>query len=514
MPGRTALLAASPVALAIVAYQLHTQAATLDVRACVEQNVASPLLPDYWLLAGSIVALLAGRVFGPRLHRTPEQRGAQQLSSIVGILATMLFFAAVAAALVYEAVGVRVSKARLQQPADVQQLEPITHYVRCAIYYDLLSHWNDWHTGLWSVFAIALISFLVGYWLWSMRGARVPQGEPSTATTDGWPWPVAMIVTFAIGAAFIWGLLHFLNAWIDGTPVVTQSVIGSPDTGASFRDGIRAVIAFVFVGFVCIAVLDFAFAVEGWTPIALRMQDWSRANPWFVFVLLLIIGALLTHFIANLIHYPIVGQGGSGLELSTFLASDVLVIVLFGLTIVTASIASKAAGPLRVRGVDFGIVSFELAGTGRRAAQIVQLWHRAGKLAIARRAIHWDFALIGAYTAGLTIALVLIARWLTINATGSDVGAVSAVGPTFVALTLIGGGFDVVEDLAMLRILHLAGATSGPGSASGEQQLNGWARLAAVAATGKFTLLFLVLVVVIAGVGLLLGQLGGSLFGG
>jgi hypothetical protein len=508
------LLGAAPAVLAAIGYHLHTQAGLLNVAACVEQNARDPLLPDYWLLGGSVAAILVGRVFGPRIQRTPKKRGAQRLSSIVGILATMLFFAAVGAALIYEAVGVRVSQARSQQPVDVQQLEPITHYARCAIYYDLQSHWQSWHqTGLWSEFSIGFICILVGYWLWSIRHTPALRGEDETGATKGWPWPVAAIVTLAIGAAFIWGLLHFLNTWIDGAAVVTQSVSGGTDTGASFRDGIRAIIAFVFVGFVCIAALDFVFALEGWTPIATRMQDWSHANPWFVFVLLLIIGALLTHFIANLIHYPIVGQAWSGVDLSTFLASDVLVIVMFGLTVVAASVAPKATGALRVPGVDFGVLSFEFAGGGSRAVDIVQLWRAGGKLRAARTALHWDFVLIAAYTSGLAIASVLIARWLSSNATASTVDAVSAMGLLFAGLTVVGGLCDVTENGSLLRILHLSVADSAQRAGSSPHQYDFWARLASGAATAKFIVLSLVVVYVVAGVGLILGQMGGTLFG-
>src|SRR5262249_40926640 len=83
--------------------------------------------------------------------------GASPGSEVVAIFAFGVFLTAACGVLTYEAIGVMLGGG----PA-VLALQPITYYVRCAIYADKTSHAFPVATYL----VIGLVSGLVGHWLW------------------------------------------------------------------------------------------------------------------------------------------------------------------------------------------------------------------------------------------------------------------------------------------------------------------------------------------------------------
>lgn len=302
---RIALLAIPPALIAISGLYLVGQAANVPLTGCEEADPNHPVMPAYVLLGWSVLALVAGRL-APRLHPQPQQARAKQVSDIAGILAIMLFFASISTALIYEAVGVRESHDRGQVVlSQIAELEPITHYMRCAIYYDL-QH-NPVHFSIWSYLTAGFVTYLIGHWLWAVLPSRAPVllDEPLPKHWSAvFVW-IAGAVTILIVAGFVWAASAILNGWIAETAFLLQQPIGNvPVTGTSFRDGIRIVIGFVFGALLVLSLLDWFFALKRWPSIGLRLQQWSRVNPWFVFFLLLIAGALLAHFMANPIHYP------------------------------------------------------------------------------------------------------------------------------------------------------------------------------------------------------------------
>jgi hypothetical protein len=105
----------------------------------------------------------------------------------------------------------------------------------------------------------------------------------------------------------------------------------------------------------------------------------------------------------------------------------------------------------------------------------------------------------------LVLSCVLATRWLTGQLSAGQ-GAFLLIGTLFVLLSVAAGVCDVIEDVALLRVLRAfdsvdAGATPAPA------QIEGPARWARAFALGKFGLLIVVLLFVTSTCGLTLGQL-------
>jgi len=152
------MLYATPFLLLAIGGYLSWQALYIDPRGCVDTIGA---LPDYPMLLYAIMALTIGRLSGYLRYRN-EWHTIDEIdrrrSDLVGIRAMTIFFLAATLILIYEAIGVQ--QAALQ---NVQELEPITYYVRCAIYYDKAGATR----GFATFFVVSMLCGLVGHWLWA-----------------------------------------------------------------------------------------------------------------------------------------------------------------------------------------------------------------------------------------------------------------------------------------------------------------------------------------------------------
>jgi hypothetical protein len=116
-----------------------------------------------------------------------------------------------------------------------------------------------------------------------------------------------------------------------------------------------------------------------------------------------------------------------------------------------------------------GIVSFELAGEPDTAARMLEAWGTQGR-ANAALSLRLDFLFLASYAPGL--ALLCAALSDRARAAGSRL---AATGAALAWGQLAAGGFDAIENLALLRVL----GSSPPG---------GWPALAAAFAWPKFAL--------------------------
>jgi hypothetical protein len=143
------------------------------------------------------------------------------------------------------------------------------------------------------------------------------------------------------------------------------------------------------------------------------------------------------------------------------------------------SVGAGALGPLG--GVSRGIGSLELAGCPTHAKTIVDAWDRAGLLGVARASVGWDYPFLVAYSTTLAFACLIAAAALRRRGSPWD-----GVAQKLAWLQWVAGGLDVVENLALLRML--AAHTASP-----------WPQIAFACAAPKFILigsglLFLVVV--------------------
>jgi hypothetical protein len=120
-------------------------------------------LPAPWLVAAGLASFVGGRFF-TRLRKPREggtlSKRAEHNSGFLGQFAFSVVFVMLAGIWFYEAVGT----AHLHSDANgVGGFEPITYYVRCAVYADRS------HVGVapYTLFLVSLICFLIGRWLWS-----------------------------------------------------------------------------------------------------------------------------------------------------------------------------------------------------------------------------------------------------------------------------------------------------------------------------------------------------------
>ncbi len=126
------------------------------------------------------------------------------------------------------------------------------------------------------------------------------------------------------------------------------------------------------------------------------------------------------------------------------------------------------------------IVAFELAGSERRAARIVDLWRQEGLLEVAANQIRLDFLFLLLYPTAIALGCLLARRHL-----GRSSSRLSAWGRVLARAQVATAGFDAVENWALLRIL---GGESGA-----------WAATAAVFASLKFGLVLAGLLYAAAG---------------
>ena len=99
------------------------------------------------------------------------------------------------------------------------------------------------------------------------------------------------------------------------------------------------------------------------------------------------------------------------------------------------------------RGVPNPIISFERAHTVERSLQIRSVWQRKGELARAWWNMWLDFVFIAAYTA----FAVAVLSWST-SAMRHRRG-IAAAGTILAWIAFVPATLDVIEDVALLRIL-------------------------------------------------------------
>lgn len=92
------------------------------------------------------------------------------------------------------------------------------------------------------------------------------------------------------------------------------------------------------------------------------------------------------------------------------------------------------------------IVQFELAGTTSVASAIITNWGPEG-VAMARTSTYFDFIYIIFYSAAIALGCTVAARY-------SKNEIMAKLGVAFAILTLIAGGCDVIENIAMLQSLQ------------------------------------------------------------
>ncbi len=126
---------------------------------CVFQ---SQYLPAPWLVGAGLAAFVGGRYFtwlrAPR-QLTLSDRG-QRGSGVLGQLAFVFVFIALVFVWFFEAKGTAHLSSDLH---GVGGVEPITYYIRCAVYADR-SHIA---VAPYTTIVVALICFVAGRWLWS-----------------------------------------------------------------------------------------------------------------------------------------------------------------------------------------------------------------------------------------------------------------------------------------------------------------------------------------------------------
>lgn len=122
-------------------------------------------LPDPWFIGVGLVGLVVGRYLS-HWRRRPYVGQSVRGRQTIGQLALVGTFLALTGVWFLEAIGTaHVSMA----DASTATFEPITFYVRCAIYIDRASNGVGW----WSTAVVLSVSLLAGHWLWADHPARL-----------------------------------------------------------------------------------------------------------------------------------------------------------------------------------------------------------------------------------------------------------------------------------------------------------------------------------------------------
>jgi hypothetical protein len=148
----------TPVVIIAATGYLFVEALTVDPMGCTDPK--RQYLPDLGLLTATAAAVLVGRQLGQMRYQSQwsgwQQHRRTQIWGAIG-LCLLLLFAAVA--LVYEAIGVD-----LATNYGVPSLEPITYYIRCAIYNDKRGHGE---VAIFTYGVLIVLGLIVGNYLWS-----------------------------------------------------------------------------------------------------------------------------------------------------------------------------------------------------------------------------------------------------------------------------------------------------------------------------------------------------------
>jgi hypothetical protein len=139
-------------------------------------------LPDWSFVVVGIVAVVIGSFLGRARPHAAELTGHPhtQARVLAPLLATLLLFL-VTFALAYEAAG--VAHAEYQSVGEKTIAQPITYYVRCAIFYDFYPDFNPTQPTTatrhmpWATYAlVAGFCMLLGNWLWWPPFGSRPSG--------------------------------------------------------------------------------------------------------------------------------------------------------------------------------------------------------------------------------------------------------------------------------------------------------------------------------------------------
>jgi hypothetical protein len=258
------------------------------------------VFPDYALLGVAVGAVVLGSVLGAWAYvpiaRPPGPKPCDTQAAFIAAAALALFLALVTFSLVYEAIAVEQSRSE-----NGGSLRPITSYVRCAIQFDKVSHTG----GLWTGFTFFVTGFLVGHWLWVQRGvaklkAGVAGRQPTPDVPRDWIPYVRTIAGLVLAGCLLGIVLSTLGVPVpvDGTSAGGALAQGAGASG-TYAAGMSIVIVTVFLIFIGVAGLDLYFELRQWEPVGLRVQEWSTQNRWYVGALLVVLGALVAHFLGN-----------------------------------------------------------------------------------------------------------------------------------------------------------------------------------------------------------------------
>ena len=154
-----------------------------------------------------------------------------------------------------------------------------------------------------------------------------------------------------------------------------------------------------------------------------------------------------------------------------------LFLAFLALTLLIFAIFRVLDAPLRTPAAPNGIVSYELAGNIKPAAEILGSWDARSQL-FAAFGLGLDYLFMPAYALTLSLGILLAA--------GRHAGAFAKIGAWLGWGALAAALFDAVENFSLWQFML------------GDFQAL-WPRLAAICATVKFTLLVLGLISALAG---------------
>lgn len=138
-------------------------------------------LPDWLLLIPALVGLAAGRYLSwlvpPQDYEARAHRELNSGAKRVGPTALVLASAALVVIWFYEAVGTAHYTVVSSVTGRTANFEPITYYIRCAIYHDKAA--TDF--GFWTMVTILLFGFVVGHWFWSDHPGDAKENDSKVA---------------------------------------------------------------------------------------------------------------------------------------------------------------------------------------------------------------------------------------------------------------------------------------------------------------------------------------------
>jgi hypothetical protein len=164
----------------------------------------------------------------------------------------------------------------------------------------------------------------------------------------------------------------------------------------------------------------------------------------------------------------------------TFLPSDrrkSTFLSLLALTLILFAVFRVLDAPLRTFAAPNGIVSYELAGNIKPAAEILGSWDSGAQL-FAAFGLGLDYLFMPAYALTLSLGILLAA--------GRHPGAFAKIGAWLGWSALVAALFDAVENFSLWQFML------------GDFQAL-WPRLAAICATVKFILLIVGLIYALSG---------------